>query len=320
MAAGVCALALTAVAPGRSETEEPAGTPLPPWPAKLFAPYALIPWEDAVSPCLQETGQRYYTLAFVLGDAEGRPAWGGQQTLPVRGDFYAQTIRAVRARGGDVIVAFGGAEGRELASAAPDPTTLAGAYQAVVDRHQLRWLDFDIEGDVLGEQAVNQRRNLALRLLQTRNPGLRVTFTLPGYPTGLEEASLRLLADAKAQGVRVESVNVMTMDYTREVAGGQRMGDLAVAAVTAAHAQLLKLGLDARVGITPMIGQNDVKAVVFGPADAAQVAAFVQRTDWIGSVSFWSINRDQPLGPGDHNSGIVQGKWDFTNGFKGLSR
>ena len=292
----------------------------PSWPAKLFAPYAYIPYEDPTSDCLRETGQRYYTLAFVLGDSNNEPAWDGQKTMRVADNFRADTIKTIREHGGDVIVSFGGEGGKELALTTPDPAALAAKYQAVIDRYHFTWLDFDIEGKTLGKQTVNARRNAALQRLQSAHPGLRVSFTLPGNPTGLEDESLQLLADAKKQGVRIESVNVMTMDFAREVKGGAKMGDLAIQSLQSTHEQLAKLGLpDTPLGVTPMIGENDVKSVIFGPDDAAKVLDFVRQTPWMKTLGFWSVNRDQANPKNDDNSGIPQGKWDFTNRFKPLN-
>lgn len=295
----------------------PAQTP-PAWPAKLFAPYAYVPYEDAASACLRETGQRFYTLAFVLGDSDGEPAWDGQKTMRVADNFCADTIKAIRARGGDVIVSFGGEGSPELALTTSDPAVLAAKYAAVVDRYHFTWLDFDIEGKTLTKQPVNTLRNAALRLLQSTRPDLRVTFTLPAYPTGLEDDSLQLLADARKQGVRIASVNVMTMDYARECQAGGKMGDLVITAARVSHDQLAKLGLpDTRLGVTPMIGENDVKAVVFGPDDAVKLLDFARQTPWMETLSFWSLNRDQAKPKGeDDNNGLPQEKWDFTNRFK----
>ena len=136
----------------------------------------------------------------------------------------------------------------------------------------------------------------------------------------MEDDALQLLVDAKTRGIVIESVNVMTMDYANEVAAGEKMGALAVSAVKAAHEQLVNMGLDTKVGITPMIGVNDAKSVVFGPKDAKKVMKFARKTDWVRSVSFWSINRDQAKAGGeDDNSGIEQTKLEFTNAFKSLS-
>ena len=291
----------------------------PVWPAKIFAPYAYIPYEDAATVCLGETGQKYFTLAFVLSDSIGRPAWDGQDSLDVRDGFYAKQIQAIRAKGGDVIVSFGGAGGKALALTTPNPVELTRKYQNVVNEYRLTWLDFDIEGDTLTKQIVNQHRNQALRQLQDNNPGLRISFTVPGDPTGLETDAIQMLTDARNRGLIVESVNVMTMDYEDEYSQGQKMGDLAISAIKAAHAQLVKIGLNTKVGVTPMIGENDVTTVIFNQQDAAKVLNFAKQTAWVRSVGFWSTNRDQATATNSDNSGIPQKKWAFTNLFKPLT-
>ena len=298
-----------------------ADQPSPSWPAKLFTPYAYIPYEDSATRCLRETGQKYYTLAFVISDPTGQPAWDGQKDQRVQNNFYARSIQTIRAAGGDVIGSFGGEGGKELALTSPDAASLAAKYGQVIDRYHLTWLDLDIEGHALADRSANARRNAALHQLQTTHPGLRVTFTLASNPTGLEKESLALLTDARDQHVVVESVNVMTMDYSDEFKAGAAMGALSISAAQAAHQQLLTLGLtDTKLGITPMIGRNDVKSVIFSPEDARLLLDFARQTPWVRSVSFWSVNRDQAQPHGDEDDcGIPQPRWAFTNLFKPLT-
>ena len=52
----------------------------------------------------------------------------------------------------------------------------------------------------------------------------------------------------------------------------------------------------AKVGITPMIGQNDVPAEQFTLADAAAVNDFA-RAHGVGQLSMWSLNRDSTCAP-----------------------
>jgi hypothetical protein len=71
------------------------------------------------------------------------------------------------------------------------------------------------------------------------------------------------------------------------------------------------------VGITPMIGQNDVTDEVFTLSDAVQVAAFAAQ-EGIGRLSMWSVTRDQQCVQGivdyDSNicSGVLQSSWAFS--------
>jgi len=125
-----------------------------------------------------------------------------------------------------------------------------------------------------------------LAQLQAKNPALKVSFTLPVNPTGMEEESLVMLRDAKAQGVKIESVNIMTMDYGASLSRGKKMGDLAVSASNASHRQMMEIDPAIKIGITPMIGQNDEKGEIFTVDDAREVMAFATETDWVRSVGF----------------------------------
>ena len=50
-----------------------------------------------------------------------------------------------------------------------------------------------------------------------------------------------LLADAKARGVKVYSVNVMTMDFGAHFSRGKKMSDVAIASALRAHEQCEKI-------------------------------------------------------------------------------
>jgi exo-1,4-beta-D-glucosaminidase len=293
------------------------------WPDKVFAPYAFIPKGSInIADCFAQNGQRYYTLAFIISDPEGYPAWTGSRDLRVSTKYYADQIAAIRARGGDVLISFGGEGGTELALNTTNVGELEGKYQSVIDNYQLTWMDFDIEGKALKNTAANQRRDEALVNLQRKNPGVKISFTLPVNPTGMEDESLVMLKDAKARGLKIESVDIMTMDYGPAVSRGKKMGDLAVAASNASHRQTMAIDPAIKIGICPMIGQNDEKGEVFTIDDARQVMDFASSTDWVRSAAFWSVNRDRPKGArrgGNRSSGIDQKLWEFTGIFEALS-
>ena len=175
----------------------------------------------------------------------------------------AAQIGALRAKGGDVRVSFGGAAGSELALNCSSADELAAAYGKVIDPYKLTKVDFDIEGGALPDTAANTRRAQAIAQLQKPHPDLDVSFTLPVMPEGLTQDGVNLLADAKKNGVDIDAVNIMAMDYGPAYSGD--MGTYADQAATATQAQIKGvLGLsDAAawkaVAVTPMIGVNDVE-------------------------------------------------------------
>src|SRR5690242_20663652 len=167
------------------------------WPARVFAPYMYIGADDGfkLTDCDDACGLKHYTLAFIIARQDGQgkdakyfkePAWDGRFALD--DNLYKDQIDAIRQRGGDVIVSFGGEAGRELAIIIDDPAALEAAYQSIIDRYQFTWLDFDIEGSNLQKNPqASQRRNAVLAALQQKNPGLRISYTLPVDPDGIRE-------------------------------------------------------------------------------------------------------------------------------------
>jgi hypothetical protein len=104
------------------------------WVSQYYAPYMDMGRYPTIklSSMAEETGVRYFTLAFVLaGHKNCKPAWYGASNLNYLN--LTDDLEALRALGGDVIVSFGGAGGTELAINCPDAETLAAAYQTVIE-------------------------------------------------------------------------------------------------------------------------------------------------------------------------------------------
>src|SRR5580765_289606 len=100
------------------------------WPARVFAPYMYIGSGDnfKLTDCDDACGLKHYTLAFIIARQEGRgkdatykrePSWDGR--IPIEQDLYHDQINAIRKRGGDVIMSFGGEAGKEMANVIDDP-------------------------------------------------------------------------------------------------------------------------------------------------------------------------------------------------------
>ncbi|MGH7951054.1 MAG: alginate lyase family protein [Limisphaerales bacterium] len=293
------------------------------WPSKVFAPYMYIGADDhfQITKCDDACGQKFFTIAFIIADKHGDPAWDG--TVPMGKNLYADQINAIRTRGGDVIVSFGGAGGKEIALVETNVVALTAKYQTVIDQYKLTWLDFDIEGGSLSKLDVNQRRNAVIAKLQAKNPGLRISYTLPVDPNGISDESKQLLNDAKSKGVKIYSVNVMTMDFGTNFSAGKKMSDLSIASTLKAHEQCEKIDPAIQIGVTPMIGQNDEHGEVFTPDDARVLKAWAETQPWICSLSFWASNRDTGKmdkdKTGNDTSGIEQKPWAFTLIFKSFT-
>jgi hypothetical protein len=229
-----------------------------------------------------------------------------------------------------VVVSFGGATGPDLSQVCATPALLAAAYRSTVELYRARQVDFDIEGAALDDPVASRRAILAIGLLERYMRGhrqpLRVSLTVPVDPTGLESDVLRLLKIARGRGVRLDLVNVMTMDYGDGLAppGRKTMGGYAIAAATATERQLLRALPDggfSRLGVTVLVGVNDVPDEVFTLADAQALARFA-RAHRLGRLSMWSLGRDRACArpgelSGDVCSGIPQAPYAFSRLLRG---
>jgi hypothetical protein len=292
---------------------------LPPASARAapFAPYLdMTLRSDPALPAIQrDTGARLLSLGFVIATAHRcKPSWGGIE--PLRSGVIRREVAGVRAAGADVVVSFGGATGPDLSQVCRTPKQLAAAYRSTVELYRARRVDFDVEGAALDDPVASGRAILAIGLLErwmrARRAPLRVSLTVPVDPTGLESDVLRLLKIARTGGVRLDIVNVMTMDYGDAMAppGRNTMGGYAIAAATATERQLARAlpgGGFSQLGVTVLIGVNDVPDEVFTLADADALVRFA-RAHRLGRLSMWSVGRDHGCAqPGDNSSDVCSG-------------
>ena len=299
----------------------------------VVAPYVdmgLYPPADLVS-IKNSTGIPAATLAFIVasGGSACTPSWGGyaDYTVGGSGDF-ASAISAFRGAGGRAIVSFGGASGTELASACSTSSALTSAYRTVVDRYGIDRIDFDIEGAAVAEPTSNQRRASAVAQLQrdlaASGRTLEVSLTLPVMPDGLTADGLRTVREFASAGVKVATVNVMAMDYG---SGYTQMGAHAVSAAQATATQLASITpysaltsaqRNAMVGVTPMIGKNDVAPEVFTLADVSTLTQF-SMANGIGMLGWWEVTRDKPCTAGANSlyqcTGTSEAQWAYSRAF-----
>ncbi len=309
------------------------------WGEAFFAPYVDIAgWPPPdLTAIAQANGVSLVTLAFIQATTDGKAAWGGYTTLtPGSTDTQAKaidaTIAAFKAAGGDVLVSFGGANGTSLAQYysqhGKSAQELADAYGGIVDAYGLNRIDFDIEGAAVadGSSVLNAQ---ALKILQTARPDLEVWYTLPVLPTGLTADGLNVVDQALKAGVKLDGINVMAMDYGESAAptsgpNAKSMGTYAIQSAQSTYDQMTPLFSKygqtfnwRQIGVTPMIGVNDIQSEVFTVADAQALETFARNTG-IGMLSMWSVQRDLPATGGGlgqaspANSGLADAAGSFS--------
>ena len=301
--------------------------------ARTFAPYVEVSVAaEGLHSLAREANARELTLAFVVSARRRcEAAWDDGSAI------FTPAVRRVAASE-RLAVSFGGQSGADLATWCRTPETLARRYWSVIAGLRARRADFDIEGDALLNHSAMDRRARGIAELQARarvtGRPLAVSLTLPVEPTGLPPQSRAALQTALSAGVQVTKVNLLAMDYgaSRPATTPGTLGLDTIAAATAAARQLHRLlprisrsEIWRMVGITTMIGRNDVTSEVFTTADADEVLRFARKTG-IGLLSFWSLNRDHSCATGgsagtgarDDCSGVRQSPFEFTRLFERL--
>jgi len=309
------------------------------WPDQFCAPYIDYGlWQGCtINEAYAATGVKYYTCCFITVNKDSGELRFGDHP---EADYKLSDIKALRENGGDVIISFGGAGGQydEPAIKITDPNALVDAYSSVIETYGVNYIDFDIEGYAVTAHGANSRRSQAIIALKEKYPDLKVSVTLAVTPEGFPPDQLAYLSDVKSIEDKYKNenpgkdmlifdrVNIMLMDYgTWYVKDPDNMGGYGIDAANAVHNQL-KQGYysgksDAeiwkRMGLTPMIGQNDQEAEIFYPKDAVQLAEFAGEKG-IGMMSIWSLTRDNSgtvgqFPPSATGSSVEQEPFEFTN-------
>jgi glycosyl hydrolase family 18 (putative chitinase) len=315
---------------GASPAAAAGGLPLP---AHLYAPYFEAWTTDSISALAQQSGARYLTLAFIQAPTKGScvPTWNGDANQTMAAGRYLSDLATLRSMGGDIVPSFGGFSadhsGTEIADSCTDVNQLAAAYESVVTTYDVTRLDMDVESNSLNNATGIDRRNKALSLVENWAAGqgrtLQIEYTLPVEPAGLEANGLAVLQNAVANNTRVDVVNIMTFDYYDRTTTD--MGAAAISAAQGLYGQLASLyptktpaQLWSMQGNTILPGIDDYpkKTEVTYLPDAQKLLDFA-RTNGIGTLSIWVLQRDNGGCPGSRDknncSGIVQNDWDFTH-------
>lgn len=310
--------------------------PRDPWGNSFFSPFvSMSNWPTPSLVQLSQANSSSLMIAgFIQVDSNGKPSWGGYSALePTSTNSQAQAINKsiadFQAAGGNAMISFGGAVGTSLSQYYSanhlSAQALADAYAGIADTYKVNHLNFDIEGAALANQAAVTLDTQALHLLQQSRPDLKIWYTLPVGPNGFYADVNWALDTTLKAGVKLNGVNIMAMDYGAAFpTTSTTMGTYAIQAAQNAYSQLSALYTKygqvyswGQLGVTPMIGVNDVTNEVFTLADAQALEDFA-RTKGLGMLSMWSILRDNPgtLGSvSESTSGLSDPSGSFSNIF-----
>jgi Glycosyl hydrolases family 18 len=320
LAVGAAAATGVVIAVGSAGTARAATA----WPAHVFAPYVDTGLSNTtLTTAAADYGTEFFTLAFVNGG-------GCQWSLPNQSGWQSQ-VSALQSGGGDVSISFGGytvdTDGTDLGAQCSSAAAMAAQVESVVTTFNVSHLDFDIESNEQSNNADLALTAQALAQVRSWASGsgrqLEITYTIPALPTGLTSTGEGVLTTARANGFTPDIVNIMTMDYG---SSGTEMGTAANQALDATAGQLASIyGISsgaayAKLGNTPMIGQNDTPGEILTVADAATVESHAAQ-EGIALLSFWAEGRDNDGCAGTTSasstcSGISQSAGAFTQAFQ----
>jgi len=283
--------------------------------SKTAAPYLYMGWGNPPSPrtVMNATGVKWFTMAFILSSGGCNPAWDGSR--PLSGGADAAAIAEIRANGGDIVPSFGGWSGNKLGPNCSTPEALAGAYQQVISAYGLKAIDIDIENsDEFENETVQDRILGALKIVKRNNPGIQTIVTFGTTTSGPNYYGGRLIDRAKALDAGIDVFTIMPFDF----GSGNIQTDTINAATGLKNKLKTTFGWSDQVafnhvGISGMNGLSDQQ-------ELTSTAAWTAIRDWsrsngLGRLAFWSVNRDRGCAGGGVQSacsGIDQPDWEFS--------
>ncbi|MET7622601.1 chitinase [Streptomyces sp. NPDC005408] len=286
-------------------------------PSGIAAPYLYLGWGNppSATSVMSATGIKQFTMAFMLSDGGCNPKWDSSRALT--GGTDQSAINAIRAKGGDVTVSFGGWSGTKLEQKCSSASALAGAYQKVINAYKLKSIDIDIEADAFNSATVRQRTVDALKIIKTNNSGVKVYITFGTTPTGPDANGKDLIKRGAAKGLNADAWAIMPFDYDKGAVDMAATTKSAVDGLKSAVAGAYGLSSDAayrKVGFSSMNGKTDSAGETVTLNNFKSMISYAQ-SHHLARVSFWSVNRDRKCGSGtdaDACSGISQNAYDFT--------
>jgi hypothetical protein len=293
-ALGLLAASLLIQPAAQAKSAAPAATSVRTWPRHVYAPYFETWTSDSIPAMAWKSEVRYFSLAFIQTARAGSCAltWNGTRSQPVPGPRYQGQIAALRQLGGDVMPTFGGFSAdstkTEIADSCTSVSQIAADYEAVIKGYHVTRLDMDVEVNSLDNKAGIDRRNKAIALVEAwaRHAGwpLKIEYTLPVEPGGLEAGALHVLQNAVAALYPGRSASTL---WSME-------------------------GMTILPGIDDYPGKTEVTHL----SDTQQILAFAQ-AHGLGLLSTWAIQRDNGGCPGaigsNSCSGVKQAPWAFSH-------
>lgn len=207
----------------------------------------------------------------------------------------ATLLSDIQNAGGNIIISFGGytgcKKGREPALKKKKLNDIIALYQQPITMYKINYIDLDIEMGSELDAKTFTLRNTALVSLQKANPSLKLSFTVPADQTGI--ACQSMLQDAVKQGVKIDRINLMLMDYGVKI-------DLVSASISGlqnAYKQLSSIGLGSiPLGFIPLLMLDDDGINTYTIDIHNQILSQIKAlgmTSYVKNLSYWELAIDE---------------------------
>ena len=125
-------------------------------------------------------------------------------------------------------------------------------------------------------------------------------------------------------GAIICAIGIAVMFFGKKfINKGRSEGELGIDSANTAYAQIQKIDPAIRIGLCPCLGQNGSKEEVFTLEDAKTLKAFADRTAWVCSLHYWSINddavRSRKRSASRPAAATQRQAWAFANVFKSFT-
>ncbi|KAG0679826.1 hypothetical protein C6P40_001300 [Pichia californica] len=194
----------------------------------------------------------------------------------------------------NIILSIGGATGTFPSSSIENDVE---KLNNLLNDLNINMIDLDIEGKILESKDKVKQWVKLIKLLclkrKNENEDLWISLTLPvEFEGGLNNDSIFTIKLFQKEGILINLINLMLMDYFTPLKIFNNWGDKNISILINSFNQLKKFGYNwNNIGICPMIGEND-DGTKFTINDWEKLLLFANLNK-IGLISFWAINRDQ---------------------------
>ncbi|OUM57310.1 glycoside hydrolase family 18 protein [Piromyces sp. E2] len=135
-----------------------------------------------------------------------------------------------------------------------------------------------------------QALNIVRKELKDKMPS--ISLCLPVNPdVGFNDNALAVIKAMKSENVPIDNISIMAMDYGSSYIS-RGFYENTINSLEKSYKQSRSIYPDVKMGVIPMIGQNDDGGILT-LQDAERIVDYVKSKKYVNTISMWSINRNK---------------------------